>query len=175
MFLVEEEKEKRLGANIKVIGVGGGGSNAIETMIRSGVEGVDFISVNTDAQALESSQVDEKIQLGKKLTKGLGAGANPEIGKRAAIESYEEISNSIDGADMIFITAGMGGGTGTGGAPVIGEIARKKDILTVGIVTQPFSFEGQRRRKFADRGIQELKKYVDTLIVIPNDKLLAIF
>ena len=175
MFLVDDDNKKNhLKADIRVIGVGGGGGNAVETMIKEGIEGVTFVSINTDAQALTSSSSDIKIQLGEQLTKGLGAGANPEIGRRAAMESYEEIVNHLKGADMVFITAGMGGGTGTGGSPVVAEAARDLGILTVGIVTYPFPFEGNRRKKYADAGIAELKKHVDTLIVIPNEKLLEI-
>ncbi|MCC6278065.1 MAG: cell division protein FtsZ [Oligoflexia bacterium] len=162
------------GANIKVIGIGGGGSNAVSTMMASGLNGVQFIVANTDRQALEASPAPVKIQLGRELTKGLGAGANPEIGKRAAIESYNEIAEKLEGADMVFVTAGMGGGTGTGGAPVVAKIARELGALTVGVVTRPFLFEGKRRKKHADQGLSELRDNVDTLIVIPNQKLLAI-
>lgn len=173
MILVDETKIKNLKADIRVIGVGGGGGNVIETMIKEGIKAVKFISINTDAQALSSSSAEVKIQLGEKLTKGLGAGANPEIGRRAAMESYEDIVAELKGADMVFITAGMGGGTGTGGVPVVAEAARDLGILTVGIVTYPFMFEGNRRKKYADAGISELKKHVDILIVIPNEKLLG--
>ena len=173
MKIIDYKKEL-LNADIRVVGVGGGGSNAVETMVKSGIKGVRFISVNTDAQALSSSIIETTIQLGAKLTKGLGAGANPEVGHRAAIESYDEIAKSLQGADMVFITAGMGGGTGTGGAPVIAEIAKQQGALTVGVVTRPFLFEGNRRKKHAEKGIEELKSHVDTLIIIPNDKLLAI-
>ena len=158
-------------AKIKVIGVGGGGNNAVQRMIESGLQGVDFIVANTDKQVLEKSQAETKIQLGIELTHGLGAGSKPEIGKEAALESKEEIEEALKGADMIFITCGMGGGTGTGAAPVIAEIAQNLGALTVGIVTKPFSFEGKRRMENALAGIEELKKHVDTIIVVPNDKL----
>lgn len=161
-------------ANIKVIGCGGGGNNAINRMIREGLKNVEFISVNTDKQALMLSQASQKIQIGDKLTKGLGAGANPEIGNKAAEESKEEISQAIKGADMVFITAGMGGGTGTGAAPVIAEIAKSMGILTVGVVTKPFPFEGRKRMLHAEMGIKNLKERVDTLVTIPNERLLSI-
>ncbi len=161
-------------ATIKVIGVGGGGSNAVNRMIEDGVRGVEFIAVNTDAQALNLSKADIKMQIGAKLTRGLGAGANPEIGKKAAEESKEQIEEVLRGADMVFVTAGMGGGTGTGAAPIIAQIARDLGALTVGVVTRPFSFEGRKRAKQAEGGIQALKQAVDTLIVIPNDRLLEI-
>lgn len=161
-------------ANIKVIGVGGGGNNAVNRMIDHGVEGVEFIAVNTDAQALNLSKAEIKLQIGEKLTRGLGAGANPEVGKKAAEESREQIEEVLKGADMVFVTAGKGGGTGTGAAPVIAQIAKDLGALTVGVVTRPFSFEGIRRQKQANAGIEELKKCVDTLIVIPNDRLLEI-
>lgn len=161
-------------ARIKVIGVGGGGNNAVNRMIDHGVQGIDFIALNTDKQALNSSRAEVKLQLGEKLTKGLGAGANPDIGTKAAEENRNEIAEELKGADMIFITAGMGGGTGTGAAPVIAEIAKEMGILTVGVVTKPFTFEGNKRRKQADNGIEELKTKVDTLVTIPNDRLLQI-
>ncbi len=161
-------------AKIKVIGVGGGGSNAVNRMIENGLQGVDFIAVNTDAQALHLSKAEEKLQLGGKLTRGLGAGANPEIGKKAAEESREHLEEQLNGADMVFITAGMGGGTGTGAAPVIAEIAKEAGALTVGVVTRPFTFEGRKRMMQAANGIAALKDKVDTLIVIPNDRLLEI-
>lgn len=161
-------------AQIKVIGCGGGGSNAVNRMIAGGVQGVEFITVNTDAQALHMSSADSKLQIGEKLTRGLGAGANPEVGKKAAEESREMIENALRGADMVFVTAGMGGGTGTGAAPVIAEIAKELGALTVGVVTRPFSFEGRKRSMQADAGIAALKEKVDTLIVIPNDRLLEI-
>lgn len=158
-------------AKIKVIGVGGGGNNAVNRMIDSGVKGVDFIVANTDLQALNSSKAPTKIQLGPKLTNGLGAGAKPEVGKDAAIESKEEIMNALDGADMVFVTCGMGGGTGTGAAPVIASMAQEMGALTVAIVTKPFSFEGKKKMDQALGGLEDLKKHVDTLIVIPNDRL----
>lgn len=161
-------------ANIKVIGVGGGGNNAVNRMIIAGVKGVEFISINTDAQALQLSQADVKIQIGSKLTKGLGAGANPDIGQKAAEESRDEIVQALKGADMVFVTAGMGGGTGTGAAPVVAEIAKEMGALTVGVVTKPFSFEGRKRMSQAEAGSQNLKAKVDTLITIPNDKLLQV-
>ncbi|MBR1376785.1 MAG: cell division protein FtsZ [Bacilli bacterium] len=158
-------------AKIKVIGVGGGGNNAVNRMIESGVKGVDFIVANTDLQVLNNSKAPVKIQIGTDLTNGLGAGANPQIGKEAALESKDEIQAALEGADMVFITCGMGGGTGTGAAPVIAEIAQSIGALTVGIVTKPFSFEGKRRMQQAFDGIAELRGHVDTLIVIPNDRL----
>lgn len=161
-------------AQIKVVGAGGGGNNAVDRMIEDNLEGVEFISVNTDCQALARSKASIKVQIGEKLTKGLGAGANPEIGQKAAEETREEIKAAIQGADMVFITAGMGGGTGTGAAPVIAGIAKEMGMLTVGVVTKPFTFEGQKRMMNAERGIQELKKNVDTLVIIPNQKLLNI-
>ncbi|MED4603716.1 cell division protein FtsZ [Paenibacillus validus] len=161
-------------AKIKVIGCGGGGSNAVNRMIDNGVKGVEFITVNTDAQALHLSKSDTKLQIGDKLTRGLGAGANPEVGKKAAEESRELIFNALKGSDMVFVTAGMGGGTGTGAAPVIAEIAKECGALTVGVVTRPFTFEGRKRAMQADQGIAALKEKVDTLIVIPNDRLLEI-
>ncbi|WP_294156462.1 cell division protein FtsZ [uncultured Clostridium sp.] len=159
--------------NIKVIGCGGGGSNAVNRMIVEGLKNVEFIAINTDKQALLLSEADQKIQIGEKLTKGLGAGANPEIGKKAAEESREEITAAIKGANMVFITAGMGGGTGTGAAPVVAEIAKSMDILTVGVVTKPFPFEGKRRMRHAEMGIENLKEKVDTLVIIPNERLLT--
>ncbi|RAL26019.1 cell division protein FtsZ [Thermoflavimicrobium daqui] len=161
-------------AQIKVIGVGGGGSNAVNRMIEAGVQGVEFIAVNTDAQALNRSKAPVKLQIGEKLTRGLGAGAKPEIGKKAAEESREQIENVLKGADMVFVTAGMGGGTGTGAAPEIAAIARDLGSLTVGVVTKPFTFEGRKRALQADQGVQALKENVDTLIIIPNDRLLEI-
>ena len=163
-----------LGARIKVIGIGGGGGNAVNTMISSKLTGVDFIVANTDAQSIEASRASVKIQLGEKITKGLGAGANPEIGRRATLEDQERIQGYLSGADMIFITAGMGGGTGTGGAPIIAKVAREVGALTVGVVTKPFVFEGKKRMGQAEDGIHELKEHVDTLIVIPNQRLLSI-
>lgn len=158
-------------AKIKVIGVGGGGNNAVNRMIESGVKGVDFIVANTDLQVLNNSKAPVKIQIGIDLTNGLGAGANPQIGKEAALESKNEIEAALEGADMVFITCGMGGGTGTGAAPVIADVAQEMGALTVGIVTKPFSFEGKKRMEQAMAGLEELKKHVDTLIVIPNDRL----
>lgn len=161
-------------ATIKVIGVGGGGSNAVNRMIEHGVQGVEFIAVNTDSQALNLSKADVKMQIGAKLTRGLGAGANPEVGRKAAEESKEQIQEALQGADMVFVTAGMGGGTGTGAAPVIAQVAKELGALTVGIVTRPFSFEGRKRQTQALAGTDALKGSVDTLIVIPNDRLLEI-
>lgn len=161
-------------ATIKVIGIGGGGCNAVDRMIDSDVQGIDFITVNTDNQALMRTKASNRVQIGEKITRGLGAGANPEIGEKAATESKDEIAQLIRGTDMLFITAGMGGGTGTGGAPIIAQIARELGILTVGVVTRPFRFEGSRRMQNAERGIREMEKYVDSLIVVPNDKLLEI-
>ncbi|MCR6516458.1 MAG: cell division protein FtsZ [Clostridium sp.] len=158
--------------NIKVIGCGGAGSNAVNRMIVEGLKNVEFIAINTDKQALMLSHANQKIQIGEKLTKGLGAGANPEIGQKAAEESREEITAAIKGANMVFITAGMGGGTGTGSAPVVAEIAKSLDILTVGVVTKPFPFEGKRRMRHAEMGIANLKAAVDTLVIIPNERLL---
>jgi cell division protein FtsZ len=163
-----------LSARIKVIGIGGGGGNAVNTMIAAKLSGVDFIAANTDAQALEASRAALKIQLGGEITKGLGAGANPEIGRRAAMEDEVKIREYLQGADMIFITAGMGGGTGTGGAPVVARVAREIGALTVGVVTKPFLFEGKKRMRHAEEGLRELKENVDTLIVIPNQRLLSI-
>jgi cell division protein FtsZ len=161
-------------AQIKVIGCGGGGCNAVNRMIEAGIKGVEFITVNTDAQALQLSKAHQRLQIGEKLTRGLGAGANPDIGKKAAEETREQITNALRGADMVFVTAGMGGGTGTGAAPVIAEIAKELGALTVGVVTKPFTFEGRRRMAQAEQGIANLKEKVDTLIVIPNDRLLEI-
>jgi len=162
------------GAIIRVIGVGGAGNNAVDRMIDDNVEGIEFISVNTDHQALERSKAPLRIRLGDKLTKGRGAGGRPEIGRKAAEETREEIARAIEGTTMLFITAGMGGGTGTGGAPVIAEIAKEMDILTVGVVTKPFNFEGRPRMGNASEGIEALKKYVDTLVVIPNQRLIEV-
>ena len=161
-------------AVIKVVGVGGGGGNAIEHMVRESIEGVEFISVNTDAQALRKTSVNTVIQIGGDITKGLGAGANPQVGRDAALEDREAIKEVLAGADMIFIAAGMGGGTGTGAAPIIAEIAKELNILTVAVVTKPFSFEGRKRLAFAEQGIEELSKHVDSLITIPNEKLLKV-
>ena len=163
-----------LGAKIKVIGVGGGGGNALNTMILAGLTGVDFIAANTDCQALQHNRAGTKIQIGSQVTKGLGAGANPEIGRQAALEDKDKILAALEGADMVFVTAGMGGGTGTGGAPVIADLAKQVGALTVGVVTKPFIFEGKRRQKQAEAGLAELKNAVDTLITIPNQRLLAV-
>ncbi|HHW49679.1 MAG TPA: cell division protein FtsZ [Clostridiaceae bacterium] len=161
-------------AQIKVVGVGGGGNNAVNRMITAGLRGVEFIAINTDKQALFLSKANSKVQIGDKLTKGLGAGANPEIGEKAANESKDEIAQAIKGADMVFVTAGMGGGTGTGAAPIVAQIAKEMGILTVGVVTKPFMFEGRKRMQYAERGIENLKASVDTLITIPNDRLLQV-
>ncbi len=158
-------------AKIKVIGVGGGGCNAVNRMIESGVGGVDFIVANTDLQVLNVSNAETKLQIGKNITEGLGAGANPEVGREAALESKKEIEESLAGADMIFVTCGLGGGTGTGAAPIVAEIAQEQGALTVAIVTKPFKFEGRKRMEQAEVGLEELKKHVDTIIVIPNDRL----
>jgi cell division protein FtsZ len=172
--MIEIVEQNSLTARIKVIGIGGGGGNAVNTMIGAKLGGVDFMVANTDAQSLEASQAPVRIQLGGMVTKGLGAGANPEIGRRAALEDQEMIREFLDGSDMIFITAGMGGGTGTGGAPVLARVAREVGALTVGVVTKPFIFEGKKRMRQAEEGIEELKASVDTLIVIPNQRLLSI-
>ncbi len=157
--------------NIKVIGVGGGGNNVVNRMVRTGVKGVDFIAVNTDKQALNVSGASQKIQIGEKLTSGKGAGADPEVGRRAAEENKAQIAKVLEGTDMVFITAGMGGGTGTGAAPIVAEIAKEAGILTVGVVTKPFNFEGRRRMQQAELGIEELKSKVDSLVIIPNERL----
>ncbi len=174
MFDIADNANLPLGAKIKVIGVGGGGCNAVNTMIRSGLVGVEYIVANTDSQALAASLAGTKIQLGGNVTKGLGAGANPEVGRKAAIEDYEKLSEVIDGADMVFITAGMGGGTGTGAAPVIAKLAREMGALTVGVVTKPFQFEGKKRARQAEEGIRGLEECVDALICIPNQRLLQL-
>ena len=161
-------------ANIKVIGVGGGGNNAVNRMVDNQIKGVQFLAVNTENQVLELSKADVTIQIGEKVTKGLGAGANPQIGEEAAQESREEIIKALEGADMVFVTAGMGGGTGTGAAPIVAECAKEVGALTVGVVTKPFAFEGKRRRAAAEKGIEFLTQKVDTIIVIPNDKLLQV-
>jgi cell division protein FtsZ len=173
MFEIVEQPSLN-NARIKVIGIGGGGGNAVNTMIGASLSGVDFMVANTDAQSLEKSQAPVRIQLGAMVTKGLGAGANPDVGRRAALEDQEKIKEYLSGADMIFITAGMGGGTGTGGAPVIARLAREVGALTVGVVTKPFIFEGKKRMRQSEEGIEELKANVDTLIVIPNQRLLSI-
>jgi cell division protein FtsZ len=172
--IAENNEDANIGAKIKVIGVGGGGCNAVNTMIRSGLTGVEFIVANTDSQALAANLAPIKIQLGGDLTKGLGAGANPEVGRKAALDDYEKISEYIDGSDMIFVTAGMGGGTGTGAAPVIAKLAKELGALTVGVVTKPFMFEGRKRKKQAEAGIKTLEECVDSLITIPNQRLLQI-
>jgi cell division protein FtsZ len=169
--IVEDQPQN---AVIKVIGVGGGGGNAVKHMIKSSIEGVEFICANTDAQALEKIEARTTLKLGSHVTKGLGAGANPDTGRQAAMEDRERIRELIDGADMVFITAGMGGGTGTGAAPVVAEIAREMGILTVAVVTKPFSFEGRKRMAVAEQGIRELSEHVDSLITIPNEKLMAV-
>ncbi len=169
-FEVNDERN----AQIKVIGIGGGGSNAVNRMIDAELKGITFIAINTDKQALALSKAETKIQIGEKLTKGLGAGANPEVGQKAAEENIDDLGKFLDGSDMVFITAGMGGGTGTGAAPIIAKAAKDAGILTVGVVTKPFTFEGKKRRDHADLGIKFLKKYVDSLVVVPNDKLLQI-
>ena len=161
-------------ATIKVIGVGGAGNNAVNRMIDAGIKGVDFIAVNTDRQALQQSKANTKIQIGEKITRGLGAGANPDIGAQSAEESKSEVAEILRGADMVFVTAGMGGGTGTGAAPIVASTAKEMGILTIGVVTKPFTFEGKKRLSQAERGIESLKGKVDTLVVIPNDKLLQI-
>ena len=173
MFELEENENHNL-ANIKVIGVGGGGSNAVNRMIESGIECVEFIVANTDAQALAASKASVKIQLGPKLTKGLGAGGRPEVGRKAAEESAEEIGKVLEGADLVFVTAGMGGGTGTGAAPIVAEIAKSQGALTIGIVTKPFAFEGRKRSNGAMKGVEDLKEKVDAIVTIPNDRLLQI-
>jgi cell division protein FtsZ len=172
-FIVEESK-KCYGAKIKVIGVGGGGGNMVNHMIREGVDGIDLIVANTDAQALESSLSKTRLQLGEKKTKGLGAGMIPEVGRESALESYEEIKSTLEGADIVFVASGFGGGTGTGAAPVIAQAAKEIGALTVSVVTKPFTFEGRKRLKLAEIGLNELKKESDSIVVIPNDKLLAI-
>lgn len=172
--MAEIKPEMETFARIKVVGVGGGGVNAVDRMIKSKVRGVEFIAVNTDAQSLHKSEAPKKIHIGKNTTKGLGAGADPEIGKKAAEEATEEIVEALKGADMIFVTCGKGGGTGTGAAPIIANIAREVGALTVGFVTRPFSFEGEKRKEIAEKGIENLKGKVDALITIPNDRLLQI-
>lgn len=169
-----EEIQNRVTAKIKIVGVGGGGSNAVNSMIASSLSGVEFIAINTDAQALESSLANQCIQIGNTLTKGLGAGANPEVGRQAALDDRTLIEQAIGGADMVFITAGMGGGTGTGAAPVVAETAKQMGILTTAVVTRPFLFEGNKRARNAEQGIKELRKYVDSIIIIHNNRLLDI-
>ncbi len=172
MFDIADEAFQ--GAVIKVIGVGGGGNNAVARMLEKGIEGVEFIAVNTDAQVLSRIQVPIKVQIGEKLTKGLGAGGKPEIGEQAALEDEPKIREVLEGSDMVFVTAGMGGGTGTGAAPIVAKIAKDMGILTVGVVTRPFDFEGRKRHEYAEAGIKRLKEFVDTLMVIPNQKLLTV-
>ncbi len=172
-FIIEEHKP-HLGAKIKAIGVGGGGSNMINHMIKAGVKGIELYVANTDAQALHTSLAPNKIQLGSKLTKGLGAGMKPDTGKESAIEANEEIRAALEGADIVFIAAGLGGGTGTGAAPIIANIAKELGILTISVVTKPFKFEGKKRQKFADAGLEELKRESDSIVVIPNERLLSI-
>ena len=167
----EHDDSLECGVNIKVIGVGGGGNNAVNRMVVTNIRGVEFVSVNTDRQALRKSEAPNQLVIGEKITKGFGAGANPQIGSRAAEESIDDIRSLLEGTDMVFVTAGMGGGTGTGAAPVVARIARELDILTVGIVTKPFAFEGKKRMEQAEAGIAELAQYVDSLIVIPNERL----
>ncbi|HKD59288.1 MAG TPA: cell division protein FtsZ [Terracidiphilus sp.] len=171
---IQFHEEDPRGARIKVIGVGGGGGNAVNRMIQAGLEGVEFIAANTDVQALKLSLAPVKLQLGVRLTAGLGAGANPDVGRRAALEDSEKIIEALEGADMVFVTAGLGGGTGTGAAPVIASLASEMGILTVAVITRPFGFEGKRRLQQAERGLKELLESVDTMIVIPNEKLLAV-
>jgi cell division protein FtsZ len=173
IFELEESGGSQV-AKMKVVGVGGGGGNAVNRMIDERLEGVEFISVNTDAQALRTSKADYKIQIGRKLTRGLGAGARPEIGRQAIEENKSEVAELVQGADMVFVTCGMGGGTGTGAAPIVAQLARDSGALTVGIVTKPFLFEGRRRMRQAETGISEMRKNVDTMIVVPNERLLAV-
>ena len=170
-FLFEEGR--RLGASIKVMGVGGGGSNAINRMIDAGLDGVEFLVANTDVQALEQSKASVKLQIGSKLTKGLGAGANPDVGRQAALEDTDKVIEALEGADMVFVTTGLGGGTGTGAAPIVATLAAELGALTVAVVTKPFAFEGKKRMMQADRGLTDLKECVDTVITIPNERLLA--
>ena len=174
MMIFEFEEASAQNARMKVIGVGGGGNNAVNRMIAEDLDGVEFIAVNTDAQALKLAHAQLKLQIGKKLTRGLGAGARPEIGRQAIDESRDEVAAALSGADLVFITAGMGGGTGTGAAPVIAEIARELDALTIGVVTKPFLFEGKKRMQQADLGLSELKRCADTVIVVPNERLLSV-
>jgi len=172
-MMAHVDRDLRRYAAIKVVGVGGGGSNAVNRMISAGLRGVEFIAINTDAQALAMSNADKKIHVGSKITKGLGAGGDPEVGRQAAEESKEDLIEALEGADMVFVTAGMGGGTGTGGAPIVAEAGRTLNALTIGVVTKPFSFEGRRRAQSADEGVRNLKQKVNTLITIPNQRLLA--
>ena len=174
MMIFEFEDTPLETARMKVVGVGGAGGNAVNRMVDEDLEGVEFITMNTDAQALKGSRAQVTLQIGKKLTRGLGAGARPEVGRQAIAESQDEVRRVLEGADLVFITAGMGGGTGTGAAPIIGEIAREMGALTIGIVTKPFSFEGKKRQRQADQGLAELRRTVDTMIVVPNDRLLSV-
>src|SRR5215213_6567197 len=174
MMIFEYEEPVSAQARMKVVGVGGGGGNAVNRMIDEDLEGVEFISVNTDAQALKYSKTGVKIQIGKKLTRGLGAGARPEVGRAALEEQQDEVAKMLEGADLVFVTCGMGGGTGTGAAPLIGQMAREMGALTIGIVTKPFLFEGKKRMRQAEAGLQELKQAVDTMIVVPNERLLSV-
>ena len=174
MALEFEDMEYEQFAKIRVVGVGGGGNNSIDHMVANKVNGVDFVAVNTDVQALKKSTANDKLQIGTKLTKGLGSGGNPEMGRKSAEESREDLKEILSGSDMVFVTAGMGGGTGTGAAPIVANVAKEMGALTVGVVTRPFSFEGRRRAQQAEYGISELKEQVDALITIPNDKLLQI-
>ena len=174
MMIFEFEDTPLQTARMKVVGVGGAGGNAVNRMVDEDLEGVEFISANTDAQALKGSRAQVTLQIGKKLTRGLGAGARPEVGRQAIAESQDEVRRVLEGADLVFITAGMGGGTGTGAAPIIGEIAREMGALTIGIVTKPFSFEGKKRQRQAEQGLAELRRTVDTMIVVPNDRLLSV-
>ena len=171
---IEFADDAELHARIKVVGVGGSGGNALNTMIRGGLDGVEFIAANTDAQALDRSLASVKIQLGPELTRGLGAGGNPDVGRKAALEDVQRLSEALEGADMVFVTAGMGGGTGTGAAPIISQVAQDQGALTVGVVTKPFLFEGRKRAKNAERGIQELIDTIDSIITIPNQRLMAL-
>lgn len=173
-MIFEFEDTPILTARMKVVGVGGAGGNAVNRMVDEDLEGVEFITANTDAQALKGSRAQVTLQVGKKLTRGLGAGARPEVGRQAVAESQDEVRRVLEGADLVFITAGMGGGTGTGAAPIIGEIAREMGALTIGIVTKPFSFEGKKRERQAEQGLTELRRTVDTMIVVPNDRLLSV-
>jgi cell division protein FtsZ len=174
MMIFEFEENAVRNAHMKVVGVGGAGGNAVNRMVDEDLEGVEFISMNTDAQALRGSRAQVTMQIGKKLTRGLGAGARPEVGRQAVAESEEEIRRALEGADLVFVAAGMGGGTGTGAAPLVGEIARDMGALTIAIVTRPFSFEGKKRARQADQGLQEMRRTVDTMIIVPNDRILAV-
>ena len=173
-MIFEFEETPLQSAKMKVVGIGGAGGNAVNRMIDEELEGVEFISINTDSQALENSRAQVTLQIGKKLTRGLGAGARPEVGRQALAESHEDVRRSLEGADLVFVTAGMGGGTGTGAAPMVAEIARDMGALTIGIITRPFSFEGKKRERQANQGLKELRRCVDTMIVVPNDRLLSV-